>query len=148
VLRIPLAGGEGLPVADLLEHFIAGHLVDIVQPDIDMYGFTAGKWVLNACWTHRVRLIPHTWAHTPIRIAATMHWLACIRHEHGSYINPPSPLLELHPPHESVCWDLTEEGFAVDPADGCIPLPNGPGLGITVKPEKLAPIRFEKIEIA
>lgn len=143
VLAIPLASGEGLPLATLLEHYVQPRLVDIVQPDLDRIGLSGARKVTYAAWLNRMRIIPHTWCHTPLRIAATMHWVACIPHEHATFTNPPPVLMEWHPPNESVAVDLTEERIEIDPRTGVMPLPTGPGLGLTVIPEVLDRYRAE-----
>ncbi len=147
VLRIPLAGGESIRLDRLLTDYIAPKLIDIVQPDMEHCGFTGARHISYAAFLHRVRVIPHTWSHTPLRIAATMHWLATIPQEHEQCRATPEPLLELHPPHETVGWDITRQTIGIDAKDGRIPLPPGPGLGIEVDPEKMEPYCTETREI-
>lgn len=142
MLPIPLAAGESMYVNEVLLHFGQTGLLDIIQPDIERCGFTGGMRLMHTAWLNRMRVIPHTWAHTPLRIAATLHWLACWAPEHTRHVNPPQPLLELHPPHEAVANDLTVESIAIDPADGMVSVPEGPGLGLTVKPEVLEQYRI------
>jgi len=145
VLPIPIAAGESMYLNEVIENFINKRLVDIVQPDIERCGFTGGKWLMHAAWLNRVRLIPHTWAHTPIRIAATLHWLACDPPQERRFRFPPEPMLELHPPHEAVAWELSEELIAMDPEDGRVAVPKGPGLGLTINEDVLANYRINDI---
>jgi len=144
-LRIPLASGEFLPVDWLIENYVNAKLIDIVQPDIMDVGFTGGRRISYACWLNRVRLFPHTWG-TPIRIAASMHWLAAFPDLTAAWAGPPA-LLELHLPNESPAWGLTAERIEVDPADGMIAVPDGPGLGIEIDHDELERLRVELIEI-
>ncbi len=146
VLCIPLASGEGLPLDALIKDYIQPRLVDIVQPDLDRIGFSGARRVTYAAWLNRLRIIPHTWCHTPLRIAATMHWAACIPYEHESFVNPPPVLMEWHPPHESVAEELTEERIKIDRETGLMVLPDGPGLGLTVIPEVLEKYRDGGVE--
>jgi D-galactarolactone cycloisomerase len=139
-VRIPLASGESLPIDWVIKNYINRQTVDIVQPDIQHAGFTGAKKINYAAWMNRVRVIPHTWG-SPIRIAATMHWCACVAHASDRFINPPPVLFELHYPHESVAWDITEQPIEVDKTDGKIEVPTGPGLGIKVIPEVLKKYR-------
>jgi len=141
-LPITLAGGEAVDLNCVLEQYIGQKLVDVVQPDIDRTGITGAKRVNQAAWLHRIRVIPHTWSHTPIRIAATLHWLACVPVENENFVNPPEVMLELHPPHEALAWNLSKETLAIDPATGLIDVPTAPGLGITVLPDVLAEYRI------
>ena len=148
-LRIPLASGEGVAIDWLIDNYINAQLVDIVQPDIHRVGLTGARVINYAAWLNRVRVIPHTWAHTPLRIASTMHWVCAIPVEFERYVNPPPQLMELHPPYESVAWELTEQRLELDKSDGQIPLPEGPGLGMTVIPEVLEKYReADVIEIS
>jgi D-galactarolactone cycloisomerase len=147
-VRIPLASGETLPIDWVIKNYINRQTVDIVQPDIQHSGFTGAKKINYAAWMNRVRVIPHTWG-SPIRIAATMHWCACIAHGSDRYINPPPVMFELHYPHESVAWDLIDKYIEADKTDGKIEVPTGPGLGIRVIPEVLDKYRVgEKIVIS
>lgn len=140
VLRIPLASGEALPVDWVIKNYIQRQTIDIVQPDINYAGFTGAKRINYAAWNNRIRVMPHTWG-TPIRIAATMHWTACIPDWSASFVNPPPVLFELHLPHESPAWDMTEKWIEVDKKDGMIAVPQEPGLGIKVLPEVLKKYR-------
>lgn len=144
-LRIPLASGEFLPVDWLIENYVNSQLMDIVQPDIMDCGFTGGRRISDACRINRVRLFPHTWG-SPIRIVASMHWLAAFPDITTAWKTPPA-LLELHLPHESPAWGLTAKRVEVDPSDGMIAVPAGPGLGIEVDRDELERYRVDLIEI-
>jgi D-galactarolactone cycloisomerase len=147
-IRVPLASGEALPIDWVVKNYINRQAIDIAQPDISTAGFSGGKKITYACWINRVRLMPHTWG-TPIRIAATMHWSACTPVSNPRAVNPPPELFELHLPHESPAWELTEQRIEVDKRDGQIAVPTGPGLGIKVIPEVLDKYRNgDVIEIA
>ena len=76
-----------------------------------------------------------------------MHWASCIPQLNPSFINPPPVLFELHLPHESPAWELTEKRIEVDKKDGCIEVPTGPGLGITVIPEVLEKYRTGEVTV-
>lgn len=145
VLRIPLASGEALPIDWVIENYIQKNVVDIVQPDISESGFTGGKRVSYAAWLNRVRLVPHTWG-SPVRIASTMHWMACFPPV-STALNPPPDLFELHLPHESPAWGLTAKRIEVDKTDGRIEVPAGPGLGIEINRDELDRYRTELITI-
>ncbi|MBI3679654.1 MAG: mandelate racemase/muconate lactonizing enzyme family protein, partial [Acidobacteria bacterium] len=145
VLRIPLASGEALPIDWVIENYIGNEIVDIVQPDISEAGFTGGKRVSHACWIHRMRLVPHSWG-TPIRIAAEMHWVACIPDVSKAW-SPPPALFELHLPHESPAWGLITPRIEVDKKDGLIEVPKGPGLGVGINRDELDRYRTDLITI-
>ena len=145
VLRIPLASGEFLSIDWLIENYVQRKTVDIVQPDISESGFTGGKTLTYACWLNRVRLMPHSWG-TPIRIASEMHWVAGVPPV-STALNPPPALFEMHLPHESPAWDLTVNRIAVDPTDGMIEVPTGPGLGIEINRDALERSRTNLISL-
>ena len=86
------------------------------------HGFSGAKKINYAAWLNWTRVMPHTWG-SPIRIAATMHWAACIPQHSDRYLNPPPVLFELHLPHESPAWELTEKRIEVDKSDGMIEVP-------------------------
>lgn len=144
-LRIPLASGEFLPVDWTIENYVNRKTVDIVQPDIIDTGLTGGQRIAHACTINRVRLVPHTWG-GPIRNVASMHWVATLPSLSISRHQPP-PLFELHLPEESAVWNLTEEPILVDQEDGMIPVPTGPGLGITINRDELERNRVDLIVI-
>ena len=146
VLRIPLASGEYLPMDWVIKNYIQEELVDMVQPDIDSIGFTGGKRLAHLCWLFNVRLVPHSWG-SPIRIVSEMHWVAALPPVSNA-LNPPPALFELHLPHESAAWGLTKKRVEVDKADGCIEVPDGPGLGIEVDRNVLEKFRINRVDIA
>jgi D-galactarolactone cycloisomerase len=146
VLRIPLASGEALPMDWVIKNYIQEELVDIVQPDIDSVGLTGGKRITHLCWLFNVRLVPHSWG-SPIRIVSEMHWMAAVPPASNA-LNPPPALFELHLPHESPAWGLTKKRVQVDKVDGCIEVPEGPGLGIEVDRNVLEKFRIGRVDIA
>jgi D-galactarolactone cycloisomerase len=144
-LRIPLASGERLPVDWLIENYINRKTVDIAQPDIMDCGFTGGKRITNACTVNRVRLVPHS-AGSPIRIVAEIHWVACVPPLSRAW-NPPPQMFELHVPGERPGWSITRKPVVVDPSDGLIEAPTGPGMGIEINRDELERHRTELIAI-
>ncbi len=145
-LRVPLASGELLPIDWVIENYINGKVVDIAQPDISNAGLTGGRRLSYACWLNRVRLVPHSWG-TPIRIASEMHWVACFPDVSTAW-NAPPVLFELHLPHESPAWGLTETRIEPDMSDGKIEVPNGPGLGIAINRDELERYRVDVVDIS
>jgi D-galactarolactone cycloisomerase len=126
-LRIPLASGETLSADEIIAHYIQPRLVDIVQPEIEIVGLTGGRRISYLCWLNRLRLSPHNWG-TAVRTAAILHWMATV----------PAITHALHPTPVMFELDQTENPFrdavirqriALE-ADGCVPVPSGPGLGV------------------
>ena len=143
-LRIPLAGGETLPADDLIRDYIQPRLVDIVQPEIEITGFTGGRQISHSCWLNHVRLIPHNWS-TALRTAAILHWMATVP-PLTEAIAPQPALFEFDQTENPLRDAVLQERLA--PAgDGCIRVPDAPGLGVTVVPEALEPFRTGLIVI-
>ncbi len=146
VLKIPLASGEDLPMDWVIKNYIQEQVVDIVQPDIDTVGLTGGKRITYLCWLFNVRLVPHSWG-GPIRIAAEMQWMASVPPASNA-LNPPPALFELHLPNESAAWGLTRKRIEVDKSDGCVAVPDAPGLGIEIDRDVLEKFRVGQVDIA
>lgn len=143
-LRIPLAGGETLGVDELMRDYVQRRLVDIVQPEIEIVGLTGARRIAQLCWLNHIRMIPHNWG-TTVRTAALLHLMATV-----------APLTEaLEPPPALFEFDCTESPFRnavvrqrVDiEEDGCIPIPDRPGLGIDVVREAVDEFRTDLIAI-
>lgn len=143
-LRIPLAGGETLDLDSLVRDCVQPRLLDILQPEIEIVGFTGARRLSWLCWLNHIRLAPHNWG-TAVRTAAILHWTATI-----------PPLTEaISAPPVTFEFDQTESPFrdavlreriAMEP-DGCIPVPQSPGLGVSVVPEAVEEFRVELTEI-
>lgn len=133
-LRVRIAGGEMLRGRWAFRELIQTRGVDIVQPDISVAGgFTECRKIAALASTNHVRVLPHMWG-TSIRLAATAHWQATLPDEPGA-LNPFPSLFE---------FDLTENGLRTELAqepiravEGCVPVPQGPGLGIEINRDVL-----------
>lgn len=121
---------ETLPLDRLIIDYIQPNLIDIVQPEIEFVGLTGGRRLSYLCWLNRVWLIPHNWG-TPIRTAAILHWVSTIAPLTEALAASPS-LFEFDCTENPIRDADVREPFRVDPADGCMPVPHGPGLGIGV----------------
>ena len=141
LLRIPLAGGETFSADAVLTRYVAPRRVAIVQPDLDTVGLTGGRRIAQLAALNGMRLMPHNWG-THVRTAGALHWMACFPEVDGwpqmfEFDQTENPLREA----------VIRQIIAVDPADGRIPVPAGPGLGIDVVPEAVAEFRKELITI-
>lgn len=130
----PVAGGEALYTRYGFRDPIAHGLLDIVQPDLAKCGgFTEAQAIraLAAAWN--LRLSPHCWG-TGLAQAATLQLLSAVPDvPHGPAGGEPL-LFEFdrgtNPLREGVLAD------PVRPAPGgWAPIPEGPGLGVTVDEE-------------
>jgi D-galactarolactone cycloisomerase len=141
LLRIPLASGETMSSDWLLRHYIQPRRVDIVQPDLDTVGCTGGRRVAQMCALNQMRMVPHNWG-THIRTAGELHWMSCFPEVNGQ-----PQMFEFDQTEHPIREALVRQKIAIDPADGRIPVPDGPGLGVDIVPEAVDEFRTELIEI-
>jgi L-alanine-DL-glutamate epimerase-like enolase superfamily enzyme len=104
----------------------------ICQPDISQVGgFTGILEVAAAAYARNKRVITHGYK-TNIEIAANLHFLAA---------QPNVEPLEFSLSHSPLRWHTTNEHFPVE-EDGCVRIPQSPGLGVTLNPETIERYRF------
>jgi D-galactarolactone cycloisomerase len=144
-LAIPLATGETLSTDQLVSDYIQPRLVDIVQPEIEFVGLTGGRRLSYLCWLNHMRLVPHNWS-TAIRTAAILHWMSTIPPVTQA-LAPPPALFELDCGENPLRDAVVRSPFRIDPTDGCIAVPTGPGLGIEVVREAVDEYRVELTSI-
>lgn len=98
---------------------------DICQPDISQVGgFTGITQIAAAAKTRGKRVITHGYK-TNIEIAANLHFLAAQEIEE---------ILEYSLSHSPLRWEATLEHLPVQ-SDGCVLVPQEPGLGVTLNSE-------------
>src|SRR5579875_3008110 len=121
-LGIPIATGERLHTPYEFRELFELQAADIVQADITHYGGIMATKKL-AAWAdaYYMLMAPHNVC-GPVGTAAALHLAACT----------PNFKIQEHFNDFADAWVKgAVEGLPeVDPADGCFPLPNGPGLGI------------------
>jgi D-galactarolactone cycloisomerase len=125
-----IAGGESMDMA-MLRQVIATRSMDIVNPDLVGHGGIANLQQLFAlCSATGVRLVPHVFDGQLVRVA-TLHLLAA----QPDWSERQSPFraspLECDISDNPLRDDLLQLRLAVD-ADGCVPVPTGPGLGVAM----------------
>jgi L-alanine-DL-glutamate epimerase-like enolase superfamily enzyme len=107
---------------------------DICQPDIsEVGGFTGILQVAEAARQRGKRVITHGYK-TNIEIAANLHFLASREREE---------ILEYSLSHSPLRWKTTLEHFPVED-DGCVAVPQQPGLGVSLNPEIVAKYRWPR----
>jgi D-galactarolactone cycloisomerase len=127
---IPLATGEALYGLFDLRRVIDNRLAAVVQPDLTLCGgFDVGRTVGVLCAAEHLRISPHCWG-TGVGLAAALQFVASLPgYPHGA--NVPFPTLLEYDVGQNA---LRDEIF-VEPlhyADGCLKVPKGPGLGVTL----------------
>jgi L-alanine-DL-glutamate epimerase-like enolase superfamily enzyme len=130
---LPIGVGDlGLThVREFIEMMDAGG-ASICQPDISQVGgFTGILQVAAAAYARGRRVITHGYK-TNIEIAANLHFLAA---------QPNVEPLEFSLSHSPLRWHTTREHFPVE-EDGCVLVPAGHGLGVTLNMETIERYRF------
>jgi len=130
---IPIGVGDlGLThVREFIEMMDRGG-ASICQPDISQVGgFTGIRQIAAAAWARGKRVITHGYK-TNIEIAANLHFLAA---------QPNEEPLEFSLSHSPLRWNTTIEHFPVE-EDGCVLVPQRPGLGVTLNEETIEHYRF------
>lgn len=132
---IPLGVGDlGLThVREFIEMMDQGG-AGVCQPDISQVGgFTGIQQIAKAAYERGRRIITHGYK-TEIEISANLHFLAA---------QPNEEPLEFSLSHSPLRWSTTQEHFHVE-ADGCVRIPQGPGLGVSLNEETIERYRFKQ----
>ncbi len=123
-LGIPVATGERLHTAYEYRELFELQAADIVQADVTHYGGMLAMKKL-AAWAdaYYMLMAPHNVC-GPVGTAAALHVAA----------STPNFKIQEHFNDFADAWvkEAVTGMVEVDPADGCFPLPNGPGLGVTL----------------
>jgi L-alanine-DL-glutamate epimerase-like enolase superfamily enzyme len=130
---LPLGVGDlGLThVREFVEMMDRGG-ADICQPDItEVGGFTGIMKIATAADERCKRVITHGYK-SNIEIAANLHFLAARKAEE---------ILEYSLSHSPLRWETTLETFPVE-NDGCVRIPQRPGLGVTLNPKAVVRYRW------
>ncbi|MGH2533595.1 MAG: mandelate racemase/muconate lactonizing enzyme family protein [Thermomicrobiales bacterium] len=125
--RLSIAGGEVLTRRQSFQPWLAAGAFDIVQPDVTKVGGISEErrigWMAQE---HGVRFIPHGW-NTAIGLAADLHLASAF---------PDTDLVEY------IAGSAYVDHLVADPwrldADGMLPIPDGPGLGIRLNSDAVA----------
>jgi D-galactarolactone cycloisomerase len=123
---VPIATGEVLTRRQSFRPFLEKHAVDIIQPDCTKCGGLTEAWrIAWMAYEHNVQWVPHGW-NTAIGLAADLHLSAAMPVARYVEFLTPSPYLD----------ELVAEPFRPD-AEGYLPVPTRPGLGIELNREAL-----------
>ena len=126
--RIPIAAGENAGGVTDLTHMMDARAVNYVQPSVTKIGgVSAMSAVLTLAASREVAVVPHAPDFGP-GLLATLHVLAAA---------PAPPLFE----RLYVDLDASLFGTFVDPAEGRLRVPDGPGLGVDPDPGVVARFR-------
>lgn len=132
-LDVPVAGGEQDNCLAQWRRMIAMRAVDIVQPDVCYVGgLTRALRVAKMAAEAGLPCVPHS-ANRSMVTVFTLHMLAAIPNA--------GPFLEFS--IEPTAW--TNELFSppLEAQDGNVPIPEGPGWGVTVNPQWLSRAKLQ-----
>jgi D-galactarolactone cycloisomerase len=123
---VKIAHGEVLTRRQSFVPYFERRAMDIVQPDVAKVGGLSEMrriaWMAEA---HGIDLVPHGW-NTAVGVAADLHFTSTLSSRTFVEVNVGNRLVE----------ELTETAFRLD-ADGCLPVPDAPGLGVVIDRSKL-----------
>ena len=123
---IPIATGENDFTQFDFRDIIAKQAADIVQPDLAVVGgFTAARRVAVLAQAANLQCLPHVWG-SGLLFAASLHLAAAI---------PNCSAFEFRQGTCPLFTDLLEKPPEID-AEGCVAVPDGPGLGVTLDLEE------------
>jgi galactonate dehydratase len=124
---VPIASGERVYNLYEMREYLEKRAMDYIQPDITHAGgVMALKKMAAMAESYYVAFAPHN-PGGPVAAAATLQLAACV---------PNFEILEIMV--KSAPWrkDMTDE--SLDFADGCILIPQKPGIGIEINEEAIA----------
>ncbi len=125
--RVPIAGGEVLTRRQAYLPFITQGAFDIVQPDVTKVGgFSEQRRIAWLAQDFGVRYVGHGW-NTALGLAADLQLAAAL---------PNVDLVE-YIGGSAYVDNIMTEAFALD-EDGMLAIPDTPGFGIALDPDKVA----------
>ncbi|MBW3542083.1 MAG: mandelate racemase/muconate lactonizing enzyme family protein [Planctomycetes bacterium] len=129
---VPIAGGEVLTRRQSFMPWIEQRAVDIIQPDCTKNGgLSESRRIAWMAFDHNVQMVSHGW-NTAVGLAADLQLAAAM--PVARYVEYLTPTAYIE--------DLTVDPFRLGD-DGCLQIPDRPGLGIELDPEKVERYRGE-----
>ena len=124
---LPISGGEVLTRRQAFTPFLTAGAFDIVQPDVTKVGGISEERRIGwMAYEHGIQLVPHGW-NTAIGLAADLHLASAF---------PATDLVEYIDGSPYVD-EIVADPWQLD-ADGMLPIPDVPGLGIRLNPDAVA----------
>lgn len=125
--KVPITGGEVLTRRQAFEPWLRAGAFDIVQPDVTKVGgISEERRIAQMAREHGVRFIPHGW-NTALGLAADLQLASAFSDTDLVEYLTGSPFID----------EIAAGGWKLD-ADGMLPIPDGPGLGVAVNLDALA----------
>ena len=125
--RVPIAGGEVLTRRQSFQPWLERGAFDIVQPDVTKVGgLSEQRRITWMAREHGVRFIPHGW-NTAVGLASDLQIASAFADTDLVEYLTGSPFID----------EIAAGGWRLD-AEGMLPIPDGPGLGIEIDLDALA----------
>ncbi len=129
-LNVPIAVGERLYTRYGFRPVMESHAADILQPDIgNTGGLMEVKKIAAMAEAYSMRIQPHTCS-SPVATAAALQLDACIT----NFI-----IQELYPYRVPEHFQIVDHAPEWDVQDGYLPIPDRPGLGVTLVEARVRP---------
>jgi D-galactarolactone cycloisomerase len=126
---VPIAGGEVLTRRQSFQPWLQAGALDIVQPDVTKVGgLSEARLIGCMARDNHVRLIPHGW-NTAVGLAADLQLASAFPETDLVEYLIGSPFVD----------DIVVGGWSLD-ADGMLPIPDAPGLGLVIDMEAVAAV--------
>jgi galactonate dehydratase len=125
--RVPIAAGERVFTRYGFQTLLAGGAVQIVQPDVcNTGGIAEARRIAALAEIHNLRVAPHNYGSALATAAAAQ----------AAAVMPNFMLLEVFPDHaaEPGYRPVVAEPLEARLRAGALPLPEGPGLGVSLAP--------------
>jgi D-galactarolactone cycloisomerase len=124
---VPIAGGEVLTRRQSFQPWLQGGAFDIVQPDVTKVGgISEERRIAWMAQEHGIRFIPHGW-NTAVGLAADLQLASAFRDTDLVEYLTGSPFIDA----------IAVGGWRLD-AEGMLPIPEAPGLGVRLDPDEVA----------
>ena len=125
--KVPIAGGEVLTRRQSFQPWLQNGALDIVQPDVTKVGgISEERRIAWMAKENGVRFIPHGW-NTAVGLAADLQLASAFADTDLVEYLMGSPFID----------EIAAGGWQLD-ADGMLPIPNTPGLGLTLDRDALS----------
>jgi D-galactarolactone cycloisomerase len=124
---LPIAGGEVLTRRQSFQPWLQGRAFDIVQPDVTKVGgISEERRIAWMAQENGIRFIPHGW-NTAVGLAADLQLASAFPDTDLVEYLTGSPFIDA----------LAVGGWRLD-AEGMLPIPTTPGLGLRLDPDEVA----------
>jgi len=124
---IPISGCEVLTRRQSFIEWIERRAIDIIQPDVTKVGGISEEYrIAQYADDHSIQFIPHGW-NTAIGLVADLQLVSATANAQWVEYITPAPYIE----------ELLANPITLDD-DGCIAIPDGPGLGMEWNPDGIA----------